>query len=174
MKKFTIFLLLFPLLSKGQRIVENQFSLNILIPSAEYELAVSQNTSLDALVGIGFAYSNSTFEDAQFAITPQFMTQYRWYYNFGKREGKLLKTSENSGNYIAGVGTISGGQALIGNIDYLNDYSAFVGPAWGLQRVYDSGFKLNLNLGVGYEFNDIGDHAIAPFFGLQLGWKLGK
>ena len=173
MKKFTLLLVLFsPLLSQGQRIVENQFSLNALVPSAEYELRLSDESTIDLLLGIGFAYSKSTLEEAKFAIFPQFMGQYRYYYNFDRRESKGLKTSENSANYFAGVGIISSTDALIGNLEYLSNYSAFVGPAWGLQRVYEQGFKLNFNLGAGYAWDDIGNSYISPLIGLQLGWIL--
>ena len=55
-----------------------------------------------------------------------------------------------------------------------NDYSGFVGPLWGLQRVYNNNFKLNLNLGFGMGFNDREDSYFATHIGLQLGFKIGK
>ncbi len=55
-----------------------------------------------------------------------------------------------------------------------NDYSGFVGPVWGFQRVYKSNFKLNLNLGLGMGFSDRQDPYFATNIGLQLGFKLGK
>lgn len=154
---------------------ENQFSLNILMPSAEYELALGDNTSLDANLGFGFGYHYSDFTDeSEFGVYPNLRAQYRWYYNFDKRIEKGKKVSENSGNYVAGVLLLSSGEPLFGDMELRNDLSGFVGPAWGLQRVYNSNFKLNLNLGIGYGFNDNGDGYVSPLIDLQLGFKLGK
>ncbi|MBT8296305.1 MAG: hypothetical protein KJO51_07800 [Gramella sp.] len=100
--------------------------------------------------------------------------QYRYYYNFEKRFDNGKKTSENSANYISGVVSVTGGKPIIGNLEYSNDYGGFIGPAWGLQRVYNSGFKLNLNLGLGLGFNDTSDVYLTPLFGLQLGWIITK
>lgn len=157
-----------------ERTTNSQFSLNLLAPSAEYELAVSDNSTLDMNLGIGFAYHKSSYSGEAFGIFPGFEAQYRYYYNFEKRADKGKKTSENSGNYIAGVASITGGKPIIGDLEYANEYGGFVGPTWGLQRIYNSGFKLNLNLGIGMGFNDAGDTYLTPLFGLQLGWLVAQ
>lgn len=152
----------------------HQFSLNFLIPSAEYELAVSKNATVDAVLGLGFGYHDASYlEEPEYGIYPYLELQYRYFYNFDKRMQKGKKTSENSANYIAAVGLISSGEPIIGNMQLDNGYSGFVGPAWGLQRVYNSNFKLNLTLGLGYGFNN-GDSYLAPRISIQLGFKLGK
>lgn len=174
MKRILIGLCLFVGITASAQTTTNQFSLNFLIPSAEYEVAVSDHTSIDALAGLGAGYFDSSSEESQFGVFPQFMGQYRFYYNFDKRRRKRKKTSENSANYIAAVATFASGDPIIGNLEFDNNYTGFVGPAWGLQRVYGGGFKLNLNLGLGYGFNDLGDSYLAPHIGLQLGWKLGR
>ncbi|SDS57204.1 hypothetical protein [Gramella sp. MAR_2010_147] len=152
----------------------SQFSLNLVMPSAEYELAVSDHSTIDLDLGIGFAYHKSSYSGEAFGIYPGLTAQYRYYYNLEKRADKDKKTSENSGNYIAGVASITGGDPIIGDLEFSNDYGGFVGPAWGLQRVYNSGFKLNLNLGLGMGFNDAGDKYFTPLFGLQLGWLVAQ
>lgn len=158
----------------AQTSTTSQFSLNFLIPSAEYEFSVSENSTVDAIAGLGFGYHDSSFSDSEFGVFPQFMGQYRYYYNFKKRNKKGKKTLENSGNYIAAVAVFSSGDPIFGDLEHSKDYSGFVGPAWGLQRVYGGNFKLNLNLGLGLGFNDAGDSYFSPLVGLQLGWKLGK
>lgn len=153
----------------------NQFSLNFLIPSAEYEASVGDNSTIDGLVGLGFGYHDADYlDEPQFGIFPQFEAQYRYYYNFKKREEKGKKISENSGNYLAAVGILASGDPLFGDMELRNDYSGFVGPAWGLQRIYDSNFKLNLNLGAGYGFNDYDASSFQLLIDIQLGFKLGR
>lgn len=172
MKHYLIIaILLISIKSLSQDIkTDNQFSLNLLAPSAEYEFSVSDNTTIDLDLGVGFAYHYSSITGENYGFYPGFEGQYRYYYNFEKRADKGKKTSENSANYIAGVASITSGKPIFGDLEYENEYGAFIGPAWGLQRVYNSGFKLNLNLGLGLGFNDDGDTYLRPLFGLSLGW----
>lgn len=151
----------------------SQFSLNILAPSAEYELAISSRSTIDMNLGVGFAYHKSTYSGEAYGLYPGFEGQYRYYYNMEKRADKDKKTSENSANYIAAIASVTGGDPLIGDLRYASDYGGFVGPAWGLQRVYNSGFKLNFNLGVGLGFNETQTY-FTPLFGLQLGWLVAQ
>ena len=175
MKNLLLVLSIFGGMSVYSQSTTNQFSLNFLIPSAEYEVSVSANSTVDANLGLGFGYHDSAFlDEAEFGFFPQLMGQYRYYYNFKKRDGKGKKTSENSGNYVAAVGILSVGDPLFGDMELDNDYTGFVGPAWGLQRIYYSNFKLNLNMGLGYGFNDLGDSSASVLINLQLGFKLGK
>lgn len=151
------------------------FSVNFLIPSVELETRISEKTTLDLSGGIGFGLSAGTMEDGtEIGLFPVFSTQYRYYYNLEKRARKSKKVSQNSGNYVAAAGEIMGGKPIFGDLEYLNDYSALVGAVWGLQRYYNSGFKLDLNLGAGYGFNDLGDSYISPVVGLKLGWLISN
>ena len=124
-------------------------------------------------MGAGFAY-RSTNGNSGYAVFPNLQAQYRFFYNLNKRMEKGKKVSENSGNYITALADITGGNALLGDLVSRANYAVFVGPAWGLQRVYNSGFKLNLNLGAGIGFNDLGDSYFSPLIGLQLGWLILK
>ncbi|SDS07593.1 hypothetical protein SAMN04487764_1391 [Gillisia sp. Hel1_33_143] len=172
---FTTLCLLMGVLSYSQNSTQNQFSLNFLIPSLEYEIAVTKNTTVDAVLGMGFGYHDASYLDnPEYGIYPQFETQYRYYYNLDKRMEKGKKTSENSGNYLAAVGLIASGDPILGDMQLNNDYSGFVGPAWGLQRVYSGNFKLNLTLGLGLGFNNVDNAYLASQISFQLGFKLGK
>ena len=165
--------LLFSLGCVAQTTTNDQFSLNVLAPSAEYEVAVGNNSTIDLNAGVGLAYHYSSMSGESFGIFPGFESQYRYYYNFNKRAEKGKKTSENSANYIAGIASITSGNPILGDIETIADYAGYVGPAWGLQRVYEKNFKLNLNLGLGLGFNDH-EAYLSPLVSLQLGFKLGK
>ncbi len=175
MKKIILILSLICGLTSFAQETTNQFSLNFLIPSAEYEAAVSKNSTIDAVLGIGFGYHDSSYlDESEYGFYPQFEAQYRYFYNLNKRMQKGKKTSENSGNYIAAVGVVASGNPIIGDMQLNNDYSGFLGPAWGLQRIYNSNFKLNLTLGLGLGFDDQDDAYLASHISIQLGFKLGK
>lgn len=178
MKKVLLFLtvILFNVNSFGQensQQTNNQFSFNLLTPSLEWEVKTGQTSTIDLQLGMGFGYSKSGSE-SDFGFFPEFQSEYRYYYNLNKRSEKGKKVSENSGNYIAAVGNIRSGNSIFGDLDLNEDYAILLGPAWGLQRTYNSGFKLNLELGAGYGFNDLGDSYFSPFIGIQLGWLIAK
>lgn len=157
----------------NQKVSKSIFSVNFLIPSVELETRISDKTTLDLFGGIGFGLAAGTQRDGtDVGFFPVFSTQYRYYYNLEKRAGKGKKVSENSGNYVAAVGEIMSGKPIFGDLKFENDYSALVGAVWGLQRYYNSGFKLDLNLGGGYGFNDLGVSYLTPVIGLKLGWLI--
>lgn len=154
---------------------KNLFSINFLMPSLELETKLTYNSTLDLNLGTGFALmSGDSYGGTYFGFFPNFMAQYRHYYNFNRRLEKNKNISNNSGNYFAFHSAIYGGKSFIGNLDSNADYSIELGPVWGLQRVYGKSFKLDLNLGLGYSFNDIGESAFGPLIGFKLGWVIIK
>lgn len=178
MKKVLLFVtvILFSVNSFGQETSEetnSQFSLNLILPSLEYEIKTGRISTVDLQLGAGFGYHKSGSQ-SEFGVLPAFRSSYRHYYNLNKRSEKGKKVSENSGNYIAAIGTIQSGNPIIGDYTLNYGYAASIGPAWGLQRVYNSGFKLNLNLGAGFGFNDLGDSYFSPIVAIQLGWLIVK
>jgi hypothetical protein len=150
------------------------FSVNILTPGLEYEYRLTNSTTLDARVGTGFAYWKNTYFGEDFGIYPIFSIQYRHYYNLEKRVTKEKNISNNSANYIALSGTIESGKPIIGGLEYNEAYFGTIGPVWGLQRYYGSGFKLDLNLGAGYGFNESGESFLSLLIGFRLGWLLSN
>jgi hypothetical protein len=149
------------------------FSVNILTPGLEYEYGLTNSTTLDLRVGSGFAYRKGVFGEG-FGVYPIFNVQYRHYYNLKKRLDKGKNISNNSANYIALSGTIQAGKPIIGNLEYNEGYFGVIGPVWGLQRYYGAGFKLDLNLGGGYGFNESGSSFFSPIIGLRLGWRISN
>ena len=156
-------------------VAESLFSLNFLVPAVEFEAGVTENTTLDFNFGIGFGLASGMYRNGvEFGFFPTFQVQYRYYYNLVKRLEQEKKISDNNGNYFAGHVSMSSGKPVIGALEYTNNFSSTVGVVWGLQRIYDSGFKLNLNLGAGYGFNDLGDSYVSPLIGIQLGWLVTR
>jgi len=149
------------------------FSVNILTPGLEYEIGLTNSTTLDLRAGSGFAYRKGVFEEG-FGVYPIFNLQYRHYYNLKKRLDKGKNISNNSANYIALSGAIQAGKPIIGNLEYNEGYFGVIGPVWGLQRYYGAGFKLDLNLGGGYGFNESGSSFFSPIIGLRLGWRISN
>jgi len=149
------------------------FSVNFLTPGLEYEYGLTNSTTLDLRAGSGFAYRKGVFGEG-FGVYPIFSLQSRLYYNLKKRLDKGKNISNNSANYIALSGTVQAGKPIIGNLEYNEGYFGVIGPVWGLQRYYGAGFKLDLNLGGGYGFNESGSSFFSPIIGLRLGWRISN
>ncbi len=164
---------LFCLYTSGQNQTTSQFSLNAFTPSAEYEFSIGINSTIDLDLGVGFSYLHS-FGESHYGIYPGFETQYRYYYNFEKRADDKKEISHNSANYIAGIASITGGNPIFGDLEYDSDYGLVIGPAWGLQRVYNNRFKIDVNLGVGYAYAEKGDSYLVPVISAKFGWVLSR
>ena len=147
-------------------------SAGIFLPGIEYETSLSKKTSLDVRLGTGFGYANGMARDEEWGIYLNFHSQYRYYYNFNRRLNKGRNTANNSANYFALNAGIFNGKPIIGDLETRADYSAEIGPVWGMQRIYNSGFKLDLHLGAGYAFNDLGESGLTPLIGFRLGWLI--
>lgn len=154
--------------------VEKQmFKVNLLLtPGLEYEVGISENATLDFRLGTGLLYVE-TNGDGESGIFLTLEGAYRYYYNFEKRASKGKKTSGNSANYVAMTTYIAHGDPILGDLDTDIDYVGQVGPVWGFQRTYNSGFNLGLELGVGYLFDD-NDQFVVPIANFRLGWAFGK
>ena len=122
-------------------------SINILTPGLEYEHGLTNSSTLDLRAGTGFAYRKSSFFGESFGIYPIFNVQYRHYYNLAKRLEKGKSIDYNSANYVALSGVVQSGKPVIGDMEYNENFFGIIGPVWGLQRYYGSGFKLDLKFG---------------------------
>lgn len=150
----------------------NLFSVSFLLPGVEYEAAVSPRSTVNLRLGTGFGYAGGMSRENEFGIYLNARGQYRHFYNFQRRLEKGKNISNNSGNYFGLHAALYNGKPIIGELESAADYSGLVGPVWGMQRVYNSGFKLNLFLGAGYGFNNMGNSGFSAIFGFSLGWAI--
>jgi len=152
---------------------DQMFKINLLTPGIEYEIGLTSKTSVNLGLGTGFAITGGSDRDTEFGVYPIFNGSYRYYYNFDRRVRKNKRTDFNSANYFALTSSITSGDPIIGGLRINTDYSATVGPVWGFQRTYGSKLNINLELGVGYGF-DNQDSFVTPIVGFSLGWVIGK
>jgi hypothetical protein len=118
-------------------------SVGILEPSVIAEFRLTDRQSFAATGGVTFAFSES---DGY--VFPFVRGSFRHYYDRKRVKKSNLRT--NSGNFV----TLQGGYYFESfNDDVIAtslDNYFFIGPAWGIQRNYNSGIHLSLSLGFGY------------------------
>jgi len=160
--------------AQSNSVNENLFKVNLLTPSLEYEVGTSKKTTLDFKIGTGLSVSGGSGRKTDWSFFPFAEVQYRYFYNFEKRLAKKKRTANNSGNYIALGSFIQSGKPIIGNSSYYENYIGAIGPVWGMQRSYKSGFSLNLYAGPGYSFSDKNNEGLVALINFSLGWVIGK
>jgi len=91
-------------------------------------------------------------------------------------ERRLLKGKNidaNTGNYIALSILYSSGNSIFGDLQLLSNNNLFLGPVYGMQRTYRSGFNFGLEFGVGYFQNDV-DGGVSGRIDFNIGWVIGR
>ncbi len=197
MKSFSLFLLLILMVgtvkSQSDITVErNQFKINFLYPGLIYERGISKNSTLRAEFATFFRFSSDSENRNLIAVFPLFDGQYRYYYNFQRRESKGKKISGNSGNFLGMQTFYLSQNPILGKyersfIDFFwitpgGFEIFFIGPTYGLQRTYPSGFNLELQFVLGYfDVNErtideiiANSSGIFPGVSFSIGWVLGK
>jgi len=156
-----------------KKVEKHLFKINALLaPSLEYEVGVGDKSTLLFRAGIGgFRYTDNNI--SRYGIYALIEADYRYYYNFARRERKGKNTKNNSANYVALNTSFSPGRAIIGNLDNISDYYASIGPVWGFQRTYGKSFSIGLDLGLGYRFSDQ-SNSLDGLASFRLGWIIGK
>lgn len=177
MKSIASFLFLFvavPVFSQSTKTVEDhQLTVNILLPGLVYEAGLSENATFTAEATIGAAYRESDFFESGFGVYPIGKLQYRHYYNFQRRLEKGKRISGNSGNYVAPMFGIQGGNAVIGDLDFTSSYFVGAGIVYGLQRTAPKGFQFRLEVGPAY-FIDEFDKGFGLLLAAKIGWVVTK
>lgn len=197
-KKFTILLLLAISTSCfSQDTVQNDITdvtkATFLRPGISYEKRIGKFQSLFAQAFVApsfyYSYSISLGERSEFSFDPGLNFQYRYYYNYDKRQEKGKRTEMNSLNYVSPTFETVFSKAPISEDHYFeNDRRPVntVGFVWGIQRNYKKRFSLDLNLGLGYLFttatmsgnnNQTAKKHVSEFTGLgqfNLGFWLNK
>jgi hypothetical protein len=142
-----------------QAAVTDVIKATFLNPGISYEKKAGKCQTLYAQAflntsfGIGFSsYLGST---SFIYLDPAFTLQYRYYYNFAKREDKGKRTALNSLDYIAAIAeTIfsAGNIASSWVPEEKRRAMNTIGLVWGIQRNYPKRFSIDANAGFGYLF----------------------
>ncbi|MFK7813003.1 MAG: hypothetical protein AB8B59_10945 [Maribacter sp.] len=158
----------------GKNCELRQFKINILNPGIEYEMALGTNTTFDIKAGLQFGLDplvSNIYEEI--AFLPAAAGQFRYYYNFEKRQQNRRQIYGNSANYIApAVAVFLPGSRTINN-EVEKGAFGYAGLVTGLQRSYDSGINFSVDLGAAYyagQFNG----QILPVANLSIGWIISE
>lgn len=197
MKSLSLCLLFILMVSKTQSqsdvsVESNQFKVIFLTPGLIYERGISKNSTIRAEVATFFRFSSDSENRNLIAVFPFFDGQYRYYYNFQRRESKGKKTNGNSGNFVGLQSFYLSQNPILGKYErnFLELFWLtpggfeifFIGSTYGLQRTYPSGFNLELHFALGYfDVNEASIDATVdrwsgflPRASFSIGWVLGK
>ncbi|UZO80832.1 DUF3575 domain-containing protein [Aquimarina sp. ERC-38] len=159
-----------PLSAQDVHVEKHQFKANLLFtPSLDYEIGISNNSTLGFNLGTGLIYTTGDFRGEAYGIFLTFSPYYRYYYNFKRRIRKGKNINQNSANYVGITSSIVPGTVVIGNIDISENYVAQIGAVYGFQRTYWKRLNLGLDFGVGYAFSNLG-HSVVPILNFNLGY----
>lgn len=151
---------------------KSQFKINALLPGFVYEHGLSDKNTLYSELSLGFGYTSNSFGNT-WTFYPYINEQFRHYYNLEKRAEKGKVTSRNSGGFVA-MTAFYNFKSISTNDNFLpQNASITVAPVWGFQRTYKGNFNIDLNMGVGYNF-DKNDSELVPVLNFTLGWVIGK
>ena len=148
---------------------KTQFKLSILNTALLFEVKVAEHQSFNISAGLGTSYATTqSGSNSYLFLHPVTRASFRHYYA-RKRVKKELR--HNSGNFIELVGgytfnSIAGKEGL----DTSASNSFFIGPAWGIQRNYKTGFLFGLGLGLGYGNGKNTDGYVASTGHLSIGF----
>lgn len=158
----------------GKNCELRQFKINILNPGVEYEMALSTNTTLDFKAGLQFALDplvSNIYEEVVFL--PAVAGQYRYYYNFEKRQRNRKQIYGNSANYVApAVATFFPGSRTVNN-EVVKGAFGYAGLVTGLQRSYNSGINFSVDVGAAYYLGQFNGQ-ILPVANLSIGWIISE
>ncbi len=160
--------------SQSTKNVENsQTTLNFLLPGLVYEQGIAPNATIAGEVTIGFAVIDCSNCESSFGIYPIGKLQYRYYYNLDRRSDRGKRITGNSGNYVAPMVALQGGDAIIGDLDFASNFFLGAGAVYGIQRTAPSGFQFRLEAGPAYFFDEFSD-GLGLFLAAKLGWVIGN
>lgn len=173
--------------------ITNVTKVTVLGPGMSYEKRIGKFQSLYVRGFMNISgtieYSSSLGNLSTFNFDPALTLQYRYYYNFARRQNKEKRTELNSLNYITAIwGTVLSKKRV--NSSYYTEHKMrtinTVGLAWGMQRNYKSRISIDLDLGLGYYFtkgsqpNDQGETVtknigqFTPIINFNFGFWLNK
>ncbi len=144
---------------KLQTNIVNITKVTFLNPGISYENKVGKFQSIvgQAFMNTSFSigYSSSLGNTSSISFDPALSIQYRYYYNYDRRENKGLRTEMNSLNYLSPTFETIFSKNRIDNAHYIENKRRpinTIGAVWGIQRNYKKRFSLDFNIGLGYLF----------------------
>lgn len=130
-----------------------------LNPGISFEKRVAKFQSLlgQAFLSTSFSIGYSGFLGNTSSITfnPALSLQYRYYYNYERRQKKGKRTEMNSLNYLSATIKTIFSNKRISTSHYIEDNRrpiSTVGVVWGIQRNYKKRFSLDFHSGLAYLF----------------------
>jgi hypothetical protein len=129
----------------------------IFNPGLSYEKRIGKFQSLYGQAfmntSITLGYSDALGNMSSIYFDPALALQYRYYYNYGKRDARGKPTKMNNLNYVALIEETTFSRAAISS-SYVNELDRRainrIGVAWGLQRNFPKRFSVDLYIGPGY------------------------
>lgn len=144
---------------KLQANIVNITKVTFLNPGISYEQKVGKSQSIlgQAFMNTSFSigYSGSLGNTSSISFDPAFSFQYRYYYNYDRRQNKGKRTEMNSLNYLSPTFETIFSKNRIDNSHYIENKRRpinTIGTVWGIQRNYKNRFSLDFNIGIGYLF----------------------
>lgn len=158
----------------GKNCELRQFKINIFNPGLEYEMALGTNTTLDVKVGLQVALDplvSNVYE--QVGFFPALAGQYRYYYNFEKRQRNRKQIYGNSANYVAPAVAVFIPETRTIDNQVVKGAFGYAGLVTGLQRSYNSGINFSIDIGAAYYTGQF-DGEILPVANLSIGWIISE
>lgn len=152
----------------GTLILEpGQFQVNLLMPGIQYELGLLPNLTVGAELGLGLATPGDGY-----SLAPAYRAFSRYYHNLQSRQDGGRNVSGNSGNYFAiNFAHYFTQWQLAGTWDDTGRDLIFLGPTYGLQRSFSSGFSFSVDAGAGFYFSNRISQGIGPSVHFRIGWN---
>lgn len=175
--RISVALFLFSLIANaqfGKNCELRQFKINVFNPGLEYEMALGTNTTLDVKVGLQVALDplvSNVYEEVGFF--PAIAGQYRYYYNFEKRQRNRKQIYGNSANYVAPAIAVFLPETRTINNQRVKGAFGYAGLVTGLQRSYNSGINFSIDVGAAYYTGQF-DGEIYPVANLSIGWIISE
>ncbi len=158
----------------GKNCELRQFKVNIFNPGVEYEMALGTNTTFDVKAGLQVALDplvSDIYKEVGFF--PALAGQYRYYYNFEKRQRNRRQIYGNSANYVAPAVAVFFPDTRTINNEIVKGAFGYTGIVTGLQRSYNSGINFSIDVGAAYYVGQFNGQ-ILPVANLSIGWIISE
>jgi hypothetical protein len=147
---------------KTQSGIVNVTKVTFLNPGISYEkrIAKFQSLLLQVFMSTSFSagFSSSLGSAIVLTFDPALSFQYRYYYNYERRQNKGKRTEMNSLNYLSPIIESIYSTNRISTSHYIENNRrpiSTAGIVWGMQRNYKKRFSLDFNAGLGYLFTTV-------------------